>query len=97
MAFEGQGYHHKKSIWNTICIEPSGDFILLGLGIYTGHFDDLFKKDAIIVFDRCTTTINIWSSCTNAELLTSEIRIIDTETAKVRMVSFIHGRKVSFD
>ena len=35
MAFEGQGYHHRRSIWNTICVEPLGDFVLLGLGIST--------------------------------------------------------------
>ena len=81
MTFEGQDLHHKRSIWNTLCIEPKGDFLILGFGIYTGHFDELFKEDAIIVFDRSTTTINIWNI--SGQLLTTQTIIVDTETAKV--------------
>ena len=72
--------HHKRNIWNTLCIEPQGNFLLLGFGVYTGRDDELFDKDANIVFDRCTTTINILRS--NGEILSTQTIIVDTEMAK---------------
>ena len=61
LSYEGTGLHHKRSIKNVLRFEIASDpIILLGVGVYNGEEEELLDPDAIITFDRCTTSIKIW-------------------------------------
>ena len=61
LTYEGTGLHHKRSIKNVLRFELAPDpIILLGVGVYNGEEEELLDPDAIITFDRCTTSIKIW-------------------------------------
>lgn len=80
LSFYGRDLHHKRSIWNTICFVPSADVIITGIGVYTGHFDDLFSDEATIVFERDTTTINVWTC--DGFLVATQTLILDTQRVR---------------
>ena len=64
--------------------------ILLGFGVYTGHDKDIMDLDQIVVFDRTTTTINIWnvqqSSNQAARLIACQSEIITTKMARAKIL-----------
>ena len=82
LHFHGRDLHHRRSIWNTISIKPRDSIIILGLGVFTGHTSDILDMESPIVFDRSTTTINIWSAHVKSTLLAT--RTVVTNTAEAR-------------
>ena len=60
LVYEGTGLHHKRSIRNVLRVEISPDpIVLLGVGVYNGEEEELLDPEAIITFDRCSTSIKI--------------------------------------
>ena len=61
LSYEGTGLYHKRSIKNVLRFKIAPDpIILLGVGVYNGEEEELLDPNAIITFDRCTTSIKIW-------------------------------------
>ena len=87
---EQDSLHHRRSIWNNISIDVKAGMILLGFGVYTGHDKDIMDLDQIVVFDRTTTTINIWnvqqSSNQAARLIACQSEIITTKMARAKIL-----------
>ena len=90
LTFEGTGLHHKRNIRNVLRLEVSPDpIILLGLGVYNGEEEELLDPEAIITFDRTTTSIKIWNITPSndpkkenfTELLSSKTLVMNTEEA----------------
>ncbi len=73
------------------------DVLLVGVGIYGGHTEDLFDEDAHITFDRTTTTVNVWNE--DNHLVGSDTCIMSTdETKKLALLARVmHCFTVSFD
>ena len=91
LAYKGDGLHHKKSIRNVLRINISPEpVLLLGVGVYNGIEEELLDPEAMITFDRTTTTIKIWSTPQNEnnrknnseKLLSNQIVIVNTEQAR---------------
>ncbi len=57
------------------------DLIMTGVGVFLGDFQELLDQDATIVFDRTTTTINIWHAKTQKQISTQTL-IMDTNQAR---------------
>ena len=88
LTYEGTGLHHKRSIRNVLRVEISPDpIILLGVGVYNGEEEELLDPDAIITFDRCSTSIKILLTEPNDnprkpysyELLSHKTLVMNTE------------------
>ena len=81
LKYEGKGLHHRRSIWNTLCIHANAGAFIIGIGTYTEDFEDLFNASLNITFDRSTTTINFWDN-TSGEMVSTQTLIIDTNDTK---------------
>ena len=62
--------------------------IIIGFGVYTGHDKDIMDLDLTVVFDRTTTTINIWKVQGSAagSLVASQSVIITTAMARAKIL-----------
>ena len=80
--------HHRRSIWNNISIDVKAGMIIIGFGVYTGHDKDIMDLDLTVVFDRTTTTINIWKVQGSAagSLVASQSVIITTAMARAKIL-----------
>ena len=80
--------HHRRSIWNNISIDVKAGMIIIGFGVYTGHDKDIIDLDLTVVFDRTTTTINIWKVQGSAagSLVASQSVIITTAMARAKIL-----------
>ena len=80
--------HHRRSIWNNISIDVKAGMIIIGFGVYTGHDKDIMDLDLTVVFDRTTTTINIWKVQGSAagSLAASQSVIITTAMARAKIL-----------
>ena len=54
--------------------------VITAFGVYTGHTTDLLDEDATIVFDRTTTTINVWNE--SGSLISTQTLIQNTQDAR---------------
>lgn len=72
--------HHKRSIWNTLSFRVKRPVILVGIGTYSGHFEQLLDLDATITFDRCTTTVRVWTC--SGQLVINNEQIMNTQEAR---------------
>lgn len=88
LTYEGTGLHHKRSIRNVLRLEIAPDpIILLGVGVYNGEEEELLDPEAIITFDRCTTTVKLWMTKPSDDprktysfkLLSNKILVMNTE------------------
>jgi hypothetical protein len=96
LRYKGRALHHKRGIWNNLSVTPNGDVIMVGLGVYMGHTEDLFDDDGIILFDRTTTTINVWHQ---SILVATQTVIMDTAQARIESLRAIvpHTTTVAFE
>ena len=80
--------HHRRSIWNNISIDVKAGMVIIGFGVYTGHDKDIMDLDLTVVFDRTTTTINIWKVQGSAagSLVASQSVIITTAMARAKIL-----------
>ena len=63
LDYAGDALHHKRNIRNVLRLKISPEpVLLLGVGVYNGNEEELFDPEAIITFDRTTTSIKIWST-----------------------------------
>ena len=90
LIFHGRDLHHRRSIWNNISMNIKAGVILVGIGVYTGHDTDIMDFDNPIVFDRTTTTFNIWKvtleSTKQGELIATQSVIINTAMARANVL-----------
>ena len=75
--------------------------MLLGVGVYNGEEEELLDPEAIITFDRVTTSIKIWSITPSndpkkeysTELLSSKTLVMNTEEA-IKLVKIKFPNKI---
>ena len=59
---------------------------MTAFGVYTGHTDELLDEDATIVFDRGTTTVNVWQ-VSSGQMVCTQTLIRNTQEARAFALS----------
>ena len=85
LKYENTGLHHRRGIWNTLCIHANAAVFITGIGTYTGDFKDLLDETLDITFDRTTTTINFWNSISQ-EMESTQTQIVNTKEARYSVI-----------
>jgi hypothetical protein len=60
--------------------------VLTGVGVYTGNDEDVMDQEAIITFDRTTTTVSVWNVDDSRDVTPEAVAeaVVTVDTAQAR-------------
>ena len=87
LELAGHALHHKRNIKNVLSLRATvKPFLLCGVGVYSGIDEDVLDPDAVITFDKTTTSVSVWR---DGKLVAEQTITMDTNQAR----KYINVRK----